>query len=441
MVNPEHMSELRQEVESWNQWRKKNPCIQVDISQVNLRDFNRSGINLSQVNLSGTNLIRANLVFANLEGANLTETNLALANLRNTKLQNSNIQSANIQSANLSNSNLNNANLSNVNLINSYCDEANFEGANLSNANLTEIQALNTNFKGAILTGACIENWNISRRTNLDNVICEYIYLERNQKGRIPHDPERIFKPGEFTKYIEKALNTVDLIFTDGIDWKAFFASFQTLQDKYGGDNIGVQAIEKKSGDTFIVRIEVPPDSNKAEIEGKAKQLYDNKLLQLEAEYRAELRAIDKEINIYKQQSADMFEIVKLQASRPITVEAKAVAENKSKNVEVEMNFHDSVTGAAGKVEGNQNIYNSPQEKTLAQAAEEIQKLLKQLEQTNPTATVEQQKAYVDAAIPPTIKERCVGALKAGVETGIEEFLDNPYINVGKEIVKAWRKP
>ncbi len=75
------------------------------------------------------------------------------------------------------------------------------------------------------------------------------------------------------------------------------------------------------------------------------------------------------------------------------------------------------------------------------EAADEIQKLLKQLEKSNPTATVEQQQAYVDAAISPTLKQRCVGALKSGGEVAIEEFLDNPYVNVGKAVVKGWMNP
>ncbi len=161
----------------------------------------------------------------------------------------------------------------------------------------------------------------------------------------------------------------------------------------------------------------------------------------LEAQYRAELQAKDREITLYKEQGSNMMEIARLLASRPITVEAKAVAENKSKNVEVEMNFQAPVTGAAGKVSGDMNVYASEQKQTLAQAAEEIQNLLKQLEKTNPTATVEQQQAYVDAAIPPSIKQRCIGALKAGGEVAIEEFLDNPYVNVGKAVVKGWMKP
>jgi hypothetical protein len=31
-----------------------------------------------------------------------------------------------------------------------------------------------------------------------------------------------------------------------------------------------------------------------------------------------------------------------------------------------------------------------------------------------------------------------VGALQSGSEAAIEEFLDNPYINVGKAIIKGW---
>ena len=111
------------------------------------------------------------------------------------------------------------------------------------------------------------------------------------------------------------------------------------------------------------------------------------------------------------------------------------------KEPKFQQNFNAPVYGNAQNVEGNQNIYASQEKQTLAEAAEEIQNLLKQLEKTNPTATVEQQQAYVDAAISPTLKQRCVGALLAGGETAIEEFLDNPYVNVGKAVVKGWIKP
>ncbi|MEG3843233.1 hypothetical protein [Microcoleus sp. herbarium14] len=83
----------------------------------------------------------------------------------------------------------------------------------------------------------------------------------------------------------------------------------------------------------------------------------------------------------------------------------------------------------------------SEDEKTLAEAAAEIQKLLKQLEQTNPTATEPEKIAHVNDETTPCFKRRVVGALQAGTESAIEEFLDNPYVNVVKETFKGWIKP
>ncbi len=113
------------------------------------------------------------------------------------------------------------------------------------------------------------------------------------------------------------------------------------------------------------------------------------------------------------------------------------MAEQQPKNVT--QNFHAPVTGVAGNVAGNQNIYASPEKQSLAEAMVEIQTLLKQLEQINPTATETEQTAFVTAAIPVTRRQRAVGALQAGGKTAIAEFLENPYINVAIAIVEGWR--
>jgi uncharacterized protein YjbI with pentapeptide repeats len=85
--------------------------------------------------------------------------------------------------------------------------------------------------------------------------------------------------------------------------------------------------------------------------------------------------------------------------------------------------------------------YSSEHQKTLAESARDIQQLLKQLEQANPTATEEEKIAYVDDETTPSFKRRVVGALQSGSEAAIEEIFDNPYINVGKAVVKGWIKP
>lgn len=128
-------------------------------------------------------------------------------------------------------------------------------------------------------------------------------------------------------------------------------------------------------------------------------------------------------------------------ANRPINVEVKTVTEQ-SKRVEVEMNFHAPVTGATGKNDGVININISEQKQTLAEAAAEIQQLLRQLEKTNPSATEAEQVAYVDVAVQSSLKQRTIAALKAGGETAIDEFfLENKYLKVGKAVVKAWLQP
>lgn len=89
----------------------------------------------------------------------------------------------------------------------------------------------------------------------------------------------------------------------------------------------------------------------------------------------------------------------------------------------------------------NQQINISERRQTLAHAAEEIQLLLKQLEKTNPQATEKEKISYVNDETTPNFKSRVVSALQAGSESAIEEFLDNPYVNVGKAIIKGWLKP
>lgn len=99
--------------------------------------------------------------------------------------------------------------------------------------------------------------------------------------------------------------------------------------------------------------------------------------------------------------------------------------------------------GAAGKFASSHNntFVQSEQKVTIAEAAAEIQQLLKELEKKNPTATEGEKIAYVNVATNPNIKQRAIAALKAGGETAIEEFLDNPYVNVAKAIIKGWIKP
>nr|WP_242044303.1 pentapeptide repeat-containing protein [Leptolyngbya sp. FACHB-1624] len=299
-----------QGVEVWNRWRKKNPAAEIDFSETWFR-FN-------QINLYGANFTRVNL-----QGSDLRDADLSYADLSYADLSYANLSRATLYRANLSRATLHNTNLSGVNLY-----EANLYEANLYQAMLNGVQALKANFTNAIFTGACLQDWNINSETRLDKVICEYVYLSYRDglragyyyQERRPSNPNQIFAPGEFTKLVQKAISTVDLIFADGINWQAFFQSFQELQQY---DDLSIQAIEKKSGGAFVIRLEVPPEADKAAIESHAKELYEMKLQLQEQRYQAELQAKDGQISLYQEQlefhrqnNTNLMEVVKTMAEK-----------------------------------------------------------------------------------------------------------------------------
>ncbi len=359
MVNEEHNTWLEKGVYDWNKWRRTNQSIIPDLRGANLETANLKTAYLERANLEGANLNRANFEGANLEGANLEGANLERANLEGASLRGASLRGAslrganlnranlrgaslkgaNLEGANLNGANLNRANLIGVNLIGVNLNVANLKGANLNGANLNganlnganlnganlngakliRTQVLGTDFTEAKFTGACLENWNINSATKLNNIDCQYVYLKSDFQERRPSSGE--FRLGEFTNLFQKALETVDLIFADGIDWKAFLLSFQELQAEYGEENLSVQAIEKKSGGAFIIRLEVPPEANKADIESQAKALYEIPLNVLETIYRNQLKAKDVQIEVFHKKNTNLWELVKLAASKPIQLQ------------------------------------------------------------------------------------------------------------------------
>jgi hypothetical protein len=166
MANPEHLAILKQGIGVWNQWRDENLDVIPDLSDANL-----SGANLREANLFGANLIRTNLTVANLSGANLIRSNLV---------------------------------------------EAELFGANLVGANLYYSQVIYANFQKATLTGAWIKDWLINNKTNMDGVICEYVYLDVKKKERRPTKGN--FASGEFALLYKKIIENTDLIISTTLE-------------------------------------------------------------------------------------------------------------------------------------------------------------------------------------------------------------------------------
>lgn len=186
MANSEHQAVLNQGVDAWNQWRKKNPYIQPNLSEANLSESDLSGANLAKADIRLANFSESNLrnaiftftdaseaVFekadlsetdfrvANLERAELVKVNLSGANLSEAKLYRADLSRAELSRANLSMANLSWANLSSANL-----SEANLSKAILTNANLYKAKLFKTNLctanlSNAYLMMACLHSANL----------------------------------------------------------------------------------------------------------------------------------------------------------------------------------------------------------------------------------------------------------------------------------------
>lgn len=164
MANQEQLEILKQGVEIWNQWRKDNRDIEIDLSEADfhgadLREVNLSGANLNNAKLSYAELYKANFRFAELNDSDLDRAELYLAdfreaNINRSKLYNANLRGADFSKASLMVADLNRARLWQANLNETNLDEANLEEANLEDANLSGAYLSKSNLRGVNLKNA-----------------------------------------------------------------------------------------------------------------------------------------------------------------------------------------------------------------------------------------------------------------------------------------------
>lgn len=292
------------------------------------------GTSFRNANLTEANFTKATLNSTNFQDANITRTRwfkareLKRAKLVGTILSNSYVRDLlvtfkvnhkfNFIGLNFKGANLAGADLSYIDLTEADISEATFAGASLEHANLTKAQAIKTNFQQTRLTGACLEAWNIDSTTELSGAICKYVYLLNNQRERRPSSGE--FQPGEFTKLFEEVLDTVDLIFRNGIDWKAFAYSFNQLQVENAGTELFIRSIENKGDGVVVVRVDVPGGADKEKIYSDFSQFYDTTVKIVEEKYRSELESKDKQIDIYRQHLLDLQKVLQLFERQPINI-------------------------------------------------------------------------------------------------------------------------
>ncbi|NEO74169.1 pentapeptide repeat-containing protein [Moorena sp. SIO3H5] len=429
----------------------------------------------------GTSFYKADLTDADFTGATLKSTDLREATLTRTCWQNTinldrarpgetilantavrellrtgngyhnNYSNTNLRGANLKGANLNKANLNKADI-----SEATLEKANLKDANLTEAQAIGTDFTHAYLTGACLEAWNIDSTTTLTNVDCQYVFLLENAnpqgyRERRPHDPDRVFQPGDFENLYNKIINTVQILLRNGVNPEAFRQAFQKIMAENAEiTSDSIQAIEKKGNDVLLT-LEVPEATDKGKVEKQFLQVYearleaDKKIAFLEGKQEGNTREINdlKEI-IYGLSNQSWNPVISLTN----TAKAESDMSNNSRNYTIKQENNNNPNVAIVNDEGKQelNITNnltSEPTQNLAEAAEEIQQLLNQLSQSNPTTTNKEKMIVVGEVIDqidnnPTLKNKVINALKVGGVEAFKEAIDHPLVNILMATVEGW---
>jgi hypothetical protein len=171
VASEEHLQIIRQGVEIWNAWRRKNPEAIPDLSGANL-----AGANLIGADLRGADLRRAKFSLAYLDEVDLSEANLSGAFFDNATLRNANLRKANLNGAILIGAILAGANLSGANLAvaNLFC--AVLCGANLSRADLQYSNLVMADLRDADLTGCYVFGtsvWELksSKETKQQNLV------------------------------------------------------------------------------------------------------------------------------------------------------------------------------------------------------------------------------------------------------------------------------
>ncbi len=311
-------------------WR----CLLADAKFMPIQNMAQAIFTIGGTSFHGADLTNADFSQASLKSADLRNTklictnfhlakNLSLARVDNTILSNPKIRDlvvshrgfnksyvgCNLKGVNLAGADLSDADFTAVDI-----SDATFAGAILERANLTQIQALGTNFQQAYLTAACLENWHINEKTQLNNINCDYVYFKNHQLER--HPLSGVFAAGEFTKLYQVIVDTIELIFRNGVDWEALIIAIKEVSATNNIETLTIKSIENKDDGFIVVKVRVCEEADRAKLHQQLQQNYQQQLKVIEAKYQAELQGKQAQIEIHRQHSAEMAEIAKLLAQQ-----------------------------------------------------------------------------------------------------------------------------
>ena len=224
----------------------------------------------------------------------------------------------------------------------------------------------------------------------------------------------------------QKAFETIDLLFQNGLDWEAVAYSLDNVQVLNKDIPLTIQKIENKGDGDVLISVIVPENADKEKIEGDFWQGYEFAKKQLEDQFKARIEDKNQEIN-------RLFYMVneqrKLIGDRNINVSGNYNEEIQGNNYQTEnagiVHSENSTISGNAKIAG---IINEAAPHDLAQAAAEIQQLLDQLQQTNGvTLETAQQQTAKDLATKanndPQFKDKLINLSKFVGENSGKTFI------------------
>ncbi|NEO20362.1 pentapeptide repeat-containing protein [Moorena sp. SIO4A5] len=428
-----------------------------------------AGTSFYEANLTDADFTRAILKSTDLTKATLTRscwqntTKLDQARLATSYLQNKNVrqllitgngQDKNFDRLDLRGINLKGANLQDASFIGTDLNRANLENANFSRAKLVQTLLEGADLTGATLTGACIEDWGISNTTKLIEIKCDYIFLKLSPDNaqytkRRPADQQRNFEAGEFAKLAQRIPHTVDLVFQDGIDWQTFLKTFQDLQvENDTEERPFIQTMENKGDGAFVIRVKVPEKVDEAEYERKFRAEYNAKLEAKDIEIKLlyeQTEFFDKQIECIRKDNTRLMGVVETMAEKETTnINNIDMRDQRGANINMESHVDTAQSVTIQQNDPKQNINEAP-DKNLTEAAEEIQQLLNQLSQNNPTTTEIEKLTVVATAAEeiknnPTLKSKVIHALESGGKEAFKQAIDHPLVDIFMALIEGWRE-
>ncbi|MDZ7957597.1 MAG: pentapeptide repeat-containing protein [Aulosira sp. DedQUE10] len=251
-------------------------------SNLDLSGINFRGAKLANTDLRARKLYRT--CFQGVIGLERARVDSRYMDLENPKVQKL-LTHGYSETKDLSQLNLRGAYLQNADLRQLDFTDTDLTGADLQNVDLrgsilVRTQVIGVDFTGTNLTGICIQDWSVNSQTNFTNVECEYIYRKLDDQGepsdRYPLEGEN-FEPREFESLYQEVGNVVELVFKEGVNWRAFAFTLQKLQIEDDGLGLELKGIEKR-GDLWVVKVTHNENAPKEVVEQRLNGVYPEML-------------------------------------------------------------------------------------------------------------------------------------------------------------------